>query len=103
VTPTTFSAVARALGDACGPLGLRTPAYRTPPKTRGADRTLTRLPDGGSVVAVRILVRGDTAVLTDMVEGTLAGNGRALDDEVGLELMQAAMAALIADEQRRAS
>jgi hypothetical protein len=69
-----FAAAARRLGAVCGARGLVAPAFRSPPRPPGADRTLRRRPDGGAVVAVRLRDRPFAAVAADMVEGTLLAN-----------------------------
>lgn len=74
MTVLRFSAAARALALAAARLGLVAPAFRSPPRLPGAERTVRRFPRGG-VVAVRIRDRQPAAVLADMVEGVLAVNG----------------------------
>jgi hypothetical protein len=69
-----FAAAARRLGAVCSARGLEAPAFRSPPRAPGADRTIRRRPDGGAVVAVRLRGRPFTAVVADMVEGTLLAN-----------------------------
>ena len=75
-----FAAAARRLGAACAARGLVAPAFRSPPRPPGADRTLRRRPDGGAVVAVRLRGRPFAAVAADMVEGTLLANSVAAPD-----------------------
>ncbi len=68
-----FAEVARNLGAAAHANGLAVPAFRCPPRTAGALRTLRRYP-GGTVVSVRLRDRPFAEVMTDMVDGVLAAN-----------------------------
>ena len=72
-----FTTLARRVGDQARGLGLAPPAFRTPPRVPGADRTLRRRADGGAVVSVRVEGRGAAAVVGDLVEGVVAANGLA--------------------------
>ncbi len=49
------------------------PAFRSPPRVRGASRTLKRYP-GGAVVSVRLRERTYAEVVDDMIDGVLATN-----------------------------
>ena len=49
------------------------PAFRSPPRVRGAIRTLKRYP-GGAVVSVRLRDRTYVEVVDDMIDGVLATN-----------------------------
>ncbi len=49
------------------------PAFRSPPRVRGASRTLKRYP-GGAVVSVRLRERTYADVVDDMIDGVLATN-----------------------------
>ncbi len=69
-----FAAVARILGDAARARGLLVPSFRSPPRLRGAARTLRRWPDGGATVSVEVVGRPREAVVADMVEGVVAAN-----------------------------
>lgn len=53
--------------------GLVPPAFRSPPRRRGAARTIRRA-GGGSVVAVRRADRPAPAVVADLVDGILVAN-----------------------------
>lgn len=68
-----FAEVARSLGAAAHAHGLAVPAFRCPPRTEGATRTLRRYP-GGTVVSVRLRDRAFASVVADMVDGVLAAN-----------------------------
>ena len=69
-----FAAAARTIADAARRSGLVTPSFRSPPRARDRDRTLRRRADGSCAVAVRLTGRPFVAVLSDMVEGTVAAN-----------------------------
>ena len=69
----TFASAARSLGTAARAAGLEVPAFRSPPRIAGADRSIRRFP-GGAVVAVRVRGRSLAPVLEDMVEGVLVAN-----------------------------
>lgn len=68
-----FATAARTLGDAAREAGLAVPAFRSPPRLRGARRTIRRYP-GGAVVSVRLRERRYGEVVGDMVDGVLAAN-----------------------------
>jgi hypothetical protein len=68
-----FADVARRLGAAAHEAGLDVPAFRSPPRVAGADRTIRRYP-AGSVVSVRLRGRPFADVVADMVDGVLAAN-----------------------------
>jgi hypothetical protein len=91
-----FAAAARRLGAVCAARGLVTPAFRSPPRPPGADRTLRRRPDGGAVVAVRLRGRPFASVAADMVEGTLRANSVGGPD---VEAHRAALLAAALDDE----
>lgn len=66
-----FAAVARALQGECARLGIKAPAFRSPPHQSGP-RSIRRCPDG-VVVAVR-LDRDEYAVTSDLIDGCIAAN-----------------------------
>jgi hypothetical protein len=68
-----FAEAARRLGAVAHGAELRVPAFRSPPRVPGVDRTIRRFP-GGTVVAVRIEGRAWDAIVADMVEGVLVTN-----------------------------
>ena len=68
-----FATAARRLGAAARASGLVVPAFRSPPRVRGARRTLRRYP-GGAVVSVRLRDRSYGDVVDDMIDGVLATN-----------------------------
>lgn len=98
-----FSALARRVADQARGLGLEPPAFRTPPKVDGADRTLRRTPDGGrgGVVAVRLSGRTAAAVVADLVEGVVAVNSLGGDDAV--RVRSALLAGISLGASRRAA
>ncbi|HET7653782.1 MAG TPA: hypothetical protein VFK42_12140 [Acidimicrobiales bacterium] len=79
-----FSSLARRVADQARGLGLVPPAFRTPPRVAGVDRTLRRQRDGrvGGVVAVRLAGRPPAAVVGDLVDGVIAVNGLGGDEAV---------------------
>ncbi len=68
-----FADTARRLGAAAHANGLAVPAFRCPPRTADAVRTIRRYP-GGTVVSVRLRDRPFATVVDDMVEGVLVAN-----------------------------
>lgn len=54
---------------------LRVPAFRTPPRVAGLDRTIRHGADGSTLVSVRSRGRPWPAVLADMIEGIVVANG----------------------------
>ncbi len=69
----TFTAVAKALAAGARRAQLVAPAFRTPPRLVGLDRTVQRRAEGGTV-SVRLRGRPWAAVLADMIEGVVAVN-----------------------------
>lgn len=74
-TTLRFAAAARVLSVEARRVGLMAPAFRSPPRAPGVDRSLRRRGGGGTVVAVRVRGRLWPAVAADMVEGVVAANG----------------------------
>ncbi|MGQ0826599.1 MAG: hypothetical protein ACT4OX_16485 [Actinomycetota bacterium] len=68
-----FASLARRLGSAARAAGLTVPAFRTPPRSPSASRTIRRLP-GGPVVAVALHGRAFGEVVRDMVDGVIVAN-----------------------------
>jgi hypothetical protein len=95
-----FTQVARRLAAAAGAAGLVAPAFRTPPRLAGANRTIRRLP-GGPVVSVRVAGRSSDAVAADLIEGIVVAN--ALDGEAAVRLRTALWAAVTSDHDRSAA
>jgi hypothetical protein len=69
-----FADAARRLGLETRRMGLAAPAFRSPPRLAGVDRTLRRRPDGGAVVAVVLRGRPWMAILADLIDGVVAAN-----------------------------
>ena len=69
-----FVTVARAVGAVAASHGLVVPSFRSPPRTPGADRCITRWP-GGARVSVRRRGAPTAAVVESMVEGVVVANG----------------------------
>lgn len=74
VTSLHFAAAARTLGDAARQRGLRVPAFRSPPRVPGADRTIRGRDGPTPTVAVRYRRRPWNAVLADLIEGVVVAN-----------------------------
>jgi hypothetical protein len=74
-TSLRFAAAVRTLAPAARGAGLVVPAYRSPPRLPGVDRTLRRRVDGGATVSVRLRERPWPAVLADMIDGLVTANG----------------------------
>jgi hypothetical protein len=70
-----FAEAVRALGLEARRAGLRMPAFKSPPRLRGVDRSVRRRADGGATIAVVVRGRPWPAVMADMVEGVLVANG----------------------------
>jgi hypothetical protein len=70
---TSFALTARLLADRARALGLIVPAFRSPPRMVGVDRTVRRR--GGHVtVSVRSRDRPWPSVVADMIEGVVVAN-----------------------------
>ena len=74
-TSLRFASAVRALGAVARSSGWDMPAFRSPPRVPGADRTLRRRLDGGTTVSVRLRERPWPAVLADMIDGVVTVNG----------------------------
>jgi hypothetical protein len=73
-TALRFARAARAMAPPVRSRGLLVPGFRSPPRLPDADRSLRWRPGGSVTVSVRIRGRPWLAVLSDMVEGVVAGN-----------------------------
>ncbi len=73
-TSVRFAEAARTLGQATRRRGLVVPGFRSPPRLRGADRSLRRSASGSCTVSVRLKGRPWSAVMADMIEGVVAAN-----------------------------
>ena len=69
----SFVSAARLLSQAARSRRLEVPSFRSPPKLRGANRSLRRV-GAACIVAVRVRERPMAAVVADMVEGIVAVN-----------------------------
>jgi hypothetical protein len=79
------------LGAAARASGLVVPAFRSPPRVKGASRTLRRYP-GGAVVSVKLRDRTYVEVVDDMIDGVLVTNR--VGPEAGVRLRKAFQLAL---------
>lgn len=68
-----FAHAVRTLSESARLQGLDVPMFRSPPRTRGATRTLRRT-RRGATVAVVVSDRPWTNVLADMIDGIVAVN-----------------------------
>lgn len=86
-----FAEAGRRLAAAAAVMELRVPAFRTPPRVAGLDRTIRRDPGGSVMVSIRSRGRAWPAVLADMIEGVVCANDLAARDaaRVRNELWQA--------------
>lgn len=69
-----FSSLARRLSEEARRHGLVVPAFRSPPRVNGADRTLRRRSDGTHVVSIRVVGRTSMEILDDLIDGVLLAN-----------------------------
>ncbi len=72
LTSLRFAAVARRLSEAARSSGAEVPAFRSPPRSPGARRTIRRERGGAATVAVRLRGRPASAVIADMIDGVIA-------------------------------
>ncbi|MFM8856074.1 MAG: hypothetical protein ACKOI2_02475 [Actinomycetota bacterium] len=72
-TTAEFAATARTLGRELRSRGLIAPGFRCPPRIVGVDRSLRRW-EGGATVSIRVKSRPLTAVVADMIEGSVVAN-----------------------------
>lgn len=68
-----FAVTARLLADTARSAGLSVPAFKSPPRIDGVDRTIKRR-GRDVVVAVRVKGRPFGAVIADLVEGIVVAN-----------------------------
>jgi len=68
-----FARTVQALGVAGRELGLEVPAFRSPPRLVGVQRSIRRAP-GATMVAVVVRGRPWAAVQADLIEGVVAAN-----------------------------
>lgn len=92
-----FGAIARRLGEEARRHGLAAPAFRSPPRLVGVDRSIRRA-GGGVIVAVRLEGRPWPAVAADMVEGVVAANGLRGREAAGWRLALGLLLAPVVDD-----
>jgi hypothetical protein len=95
-----FAAAARTLGHEARRRGVEAPAFRSPPRVAGADRTVRRS-RGTSTVSIAVRGRPWPAVLADMVEGVVVANG--VDGPEAHQLRTQLWEALAADPRTESS
>ena len=104
VQPSTsirFAAAAAVIARAARARGLAAPSFRSPPRRRGAVRTIQRAGDGTTTVAVAMRGRPWSVVLADMIEGVVVGNR--LTGRAAAACREALWSALEDDAQARAA
>ena len=69
-----FASAVRTLAAAARARGLAVPAFRTPPRIPGAERTVRHRADGSTTVAVVVRGRPHQAVVADLIEGIVVAN-----------------------------
>ncbi|MEM9653698.1 MAG: hypothetical protein AAGA65_16520 [Actinomycetota bacterium] len=74
LTSVRFAQVARQLGIQAKRDGLKSPAFRSPPRVSGVTRSIRRRADGSATVSVRLRGRPAVAVVADMIDGVMAAN-----------------------------
>lgn len=74
-TSIRFAGAVKSLSDVARRQGLAVPAFRSPPRMAGCERTIRWRPDGGATIAVRVKGRLWVQVLADMIDGVVAANG----------------------------
>lgn len=93
LSPTVrFAAAARTITRVCRTAGYQPPAFRSPPRIPGQDRSLRWLPQlDRCIVSVTIRGRPWEAVMCDMIEGAVAANrlDGALADSLRTQLWEA--------------
>ncbi len=76
-----FAATARALGEAARAQGCVAPAFRSPPRIPGRNRSIRRHANGSSTISLVLRDRPWSSVVADMIDGIVAVNPDA-DPEV---------------------
>lgn len=72
---TEFAQAVRQLMQATAGAGMRSPAFKSPPRLPDAHRTIRWLSSEKAIVAVRRANRPSDAVVADMIEGVVRANG----------------------------
>ena len=70
-----FAAIGRILTAAAAHRNVDGPAFRSPPRIAGVQRSVTRNRDGSVTVAVAVRRRPMLAVLADMIDGVVLASG----------------------------
>jgi hypothetical protein len=69
-----FAHAVRELMQATAGAGMRSPAFKSPPRLATAERTIRWVAPDRAIVAVRRANRASDAVLADMIEGVVRAN-----------------------------
>lgn len=85
-TQSEFVDICRSLQQECARLGIKVPAFRSPPRTPGP-RSIARYPDG-VVVHVR-LDRDPHSITADLIDGCIVAQGE-LDRDI-VEMLRGAL------------
>ncbi len=80
MTAIEFAEAAKMLADIARRSGAVVPGFQSPPRVKGALRSIRRRADGSATVSVALKGRPRPAVLGDMIDGVIAAN-----DLAGLE------------------
>ena len=70
-----FATAVRELMQAAAGAGMRSPAFRSPPRLATAQRTIRWVAPDTAIVAVRRADRASAAVVADMIDGVVRANG----------------------------
>jgi hypothetical protein len=74
LTSVRFAQIARQLNQVAKEHGLQSPAFRSPPRSPGLQRSIKRRADGSATVSVALRGRPAVAVVADMIDGVVAAN-----------------------------
>ncbi|NNE95065.1 MAG: hypothetical protein HKN24_03465 [Acidimicrobiales bacterium] len=74
-TATDFAAIGRLLTNTADRLRINAPAFRSPPRIPGVQRSVTRNRDNTVTVAVTVRNRPLLAVVSDMIDGVVLASG----------------------------
>lgn len=69
-----FAELARCLADTARAAALVVPAFRSPPRLDGVDRTIKRAANGDITISVRVRNRPSAAIVADLIDGIVVAN-----------------------------
>ncbi len=99
LTSVRFAQVARQLGIEAKRHGLRSPAFRSPPRVAGVTRSIRRRADGSATVSVQLRGRPAVAVVADMIDGVMAANEHSTRSAAVRDRLWSAATPLLSAEQ----